>query len=331
MYGDPGNIRKILAELGDTWAIVGLWSNERRAAYGVADVLQRYGKRIVPVHPKAETVHGEKGYPSLDAIPFDVDVVDVFVNSDLAGTVADEAAAVGAKAVWFQLGVVDEGAYGRTRAAGLDMVMDRCPAIEIPRLGFRRPHGKPFGQTWLTAGGGDRFAAPVSTLTFQQADDEAGLKDWQYVHNVIVPPAAMSLDEVRERSGRNHLEVVYLGDVLVGCSTVRPPKDGGSTATVIAGSCPDTVGRGSGEELRARAEAGAGRGRDRDGRPGVQRGRAAVRRAARVRRDRAVCAAGRNGRVGRPAAGLSPAGPGHRVRSPRPVTAPGRGTPSPFP
>ncbi|MFJ1553190.1 CoA-binding protein [Streptomyces mirabilis] len=134
MYGDPATIRKILTELGDTWAIVGLSSNERRAAYGVADVLQRYGKRIVPVHPKAETVHGEKGYPSLDAIPFDVDVVDVFVNSDLAGPVADEAAA-GAKAVWFQLGVVDEGAYDRTRAAGLDMVMDRCPAIEIPRLG----------------------------------------------------------------------------------------------------------------------------------------------------------------------------------------------------
>ncbi|MER5668158.1 CoA-binding protein [Streptomyces mirabilis] len=135
MYGDPATIRKILTELGSTWAIVGLSSNERRAAYGVADVLQRYGKRIVPVHPKAETVHGEKGYPSLDAIPFDVDVVDVFVNSDLAGPVADEAAAVGAKAVWFQLGVVDEGAYSRTRAAGLDMVMDRCPAIEIPRLG----------------------------------------------------------------------------------------------------------------------------------------------------------------------------------------------------
>ncbi|MFG2475588.1 CoA-binding protein [Streptomyces fagopyri] len=135
MYGDQATIRKILNELGDTWAIVGLSSNEERAAYGVADVLRRHGKRIVPVHPKAETVHGEKGYPSLDAIPFDVDVVDVFVNSDLAGTVADEAVAIGAKAVWFQLGVVDEAAYDRTRAAGLDMVMDRCPAIEIPRLG----------------------------------------------------------------------------------------------------------------------------------------------------------------------------------------------------
>ncbi|MEV0095503.1 CoA-binding protein [Streptomyces sp. NPDC050738] len=135
MYADPGTIRKVLTETGDTWAIVGLSSNEARAAYRVAEVLQRYGKRIVPVHPKAETVHGEQGYSSLDSIPFPIDVVDVFVNSDLAGPVADEAVAIGAKAVWFQLGVVDEAAYDRTHAAGLDMIMDRCPAIEIPRLG----------------------------------------------------------------------------------------------------------------------------------------------------------------------------------------------------
>ncbi|MPY47780.1 CoA-binding protein [Streptomyces acidicola] len=134
MYGDSATIRKILTELGDTWAIVGLSSNQHRAAYRVAEVLQRFGKRVVPVHPKAETVHGETGYPSLDAIPFEVDVVDVFVNSELAGPVADEAAAIGAKAVWFQLGVVDEQAYERTRAAGLDMVMDRCPAIELNSL-----------------------------------------------------------------------------------------------------------------------------------------------------------------------------------------------------
>lgn len=135
MYGDPATIRKILTELGDTWAIVGLSSNESRAAYGVADVLQRYGKRVIPVHPNAETVHGEQGYASLADIPFEIDVVDVFVNSDLAGPVADEAVAKGAKAVWLQLGVIDEAAYERTRAAGLEMVMDRCPAIEIPRLG----------------------------------------------------------------------------------------------------------------------------------------------------------------------------------------------------
>jgi len=135
VYGDPATIRKILTELGDTWAVVGLSSNEGRAAYGVAAVLKRFGKRVVPVHPKAETVHGEQGYASLSDIPFEVDVVDVFVNSDLAGSVADEAVAIGAAGVWFQLGVIDEAAFGRTRAAGLDMVMDRCPAIEIPRLG----------------------------------------------------------------------------------------------------------------------------------------------------------------------------------------------------
>lgn len=134
VYGDPAEIRKILTELGDTWAVVGLSSNQARAAYRVAEVLQRYGKRIVPVHPKAETVHGEQGYASLSDIPFAVDVVDVFVNSDLAGPVADEAVAIGAEAVWFQLGVVDEAAYERTRGAGLAMVMDRCPAIELPRL-----------------------------------------------------------------------------------------------------------------------------------------------------------------------------------------------------
>lgn len=134
MYGDAETVRRILLDSGDTWAVVGLSQNPSRAAYGVAQVLQRFGKRIVPVHPKAETVHGEQGYASLADIPFPVDVVDVFVHSAWAGQVADEAVAVGAKAVWFQLDVIDEAAYERTRAAGVDMVMDRCPAIEIPTL-----------------------------------------------------------------------------------------------------------------------------------------------------------------------------------------------------
>ncbi|RKT17595.1 hypothetical protein BX285_1976 [Streptomyces sp. 1114.5] len=134
-YGDEATVREILTGTGDTWAVVGLSTNTSRAAYGVARVLQKYGKRIVPVHPKAETVLGEPGYRTLAEVPFPVDVVDVFVNSALAGEVADQAVAVGAKAVWFQLGVVDEAAYARTREAGLTMVMDRCPAIEIPRLG----------------------------------------------------------------------------------------------------------------------------------------------------------------------------------------------------
>ncbi|MEV4439519.1 CoA-binding protein [Streptomyces sp. NPDC049577] len=134
MYAEPGIIRKIIEGTGDTWAVVGLSNNQQRAAYGVAEVLRRHGKRVVPVHPAAQAVHGERGYASLTDIPFDVDVVDVFVRSELAGAVADEAVRIGAKAVWFQLGVIDEEAYERTRAAGLLMVMDRCPAIELPRL-----------------------------------------------------------------------------------------------------------------------------------------------------------------------------------------------------
>ncbi|WP_405013048.1 CoA-binding protein [Kitasatospora sp. NBC_01539] len=133
-YGDDATVRRILQETGDTWAVVGLSTNTARAAYGVARVLQQAGKRVVPVHPKAETVLGEQGYATLADIPFPVDVVDVFVNSGLAGEVADQAVAVGARAVWFQLDVVDEAAYARTTGAGLAMVMDRCPAIELPRL-----------------------------------------------------------------------------------------------------------------------------------------------------------------------------------------------------
>ena len=126
-------IRRVLEDT-TTWAVVGLSTNTARAAYGVARVLQEHGKRIVPVHPSAPTVHGEQGYASLADIPFDVDVVDVFVRSELAGDVADQAVEIGARAVWFQLGVIDESAAERVRGAGLDMVMDRCPAIELPRL-----------------------------------------------------------------------------------------------------------------------------------------------------------------------------------------------------
>lgn len=82
------------------------------------------------MHPKAESVHGETGYKSLAEIPESVDVVDCFVNSQLVGSVVDEAIAIGAKAVWLQLDVIDEAAIERAQAAGLLTVMDRCPAIE---------------------------------------------------------------------------------------------------------------------------------------------------------------------------------------------------------
>jgi len=113
-----------------TWAVVGLSNNEFRAAYSVAELLKETGHRIVPVHLKAEEVHGEKGYASLKEIPFPVDVVDLFVNSSLAGAVVDEAIEIGAKAVWLQLDVIDEAAVARAKGAGLLAVMNRCPAIE---------------------------------------------------------------------------------------------------------------------------------------------------------------------------------------------------------
>ncbi|OZC50945.1 CoA-binding protein [Rhodococcus sp. 15-649-1-2] len=117
----------------DTWAVVGLSGNPQRTAYEIASLLQRRGKRIVPIHPDAPTVLGEQGYATLAEVPFPIDVVDVFRRSEQAGRFADEAVAVGAKGVWFQLGVIDEAAFARTLAAGVPMVMDTCPAIEWRR------------------------------------------------------------------------------------------------------------------------------------------------------------------------------------------------------
>jgi len=113
-----------------TWAVVGLGNNPERAAYGVAKLLQDKGHKIVPVYPRAEEVHGESGYKTLSEIPFPIDVVDCFVNSKLVGKVVDEAIAIGAKAVWLQLDVIDQDAVNRAEAAGLLAIMDRCPAIE---------------------------------------------------------------------------------------------------------------------------------------------------------------------------------------------------------
>ncbi|MGZ4602463.1 MAG: CoA-binding protein [Kineosporiaceae bacterium] len=132
---DPEVVRRLLSTPG-RWAVVGLSSNRRRVAYGIGSYLQGLGMTIVPVHPRAETVHGEPGYPTLSAVPGPIDVVDCFIRSELVGPVVDEAIAVGAKAVWLQLGVVDEAAAARAKEAGLDVVMDTCPAIEAPRLGL---------------------------------------------------------------------------------------------------------------------------------------------------------------------------------------------------
>jgi predicted CoA-binding protein len=117
-----------------TWAVVGLSGDPSRTAYSIAALLQRHGKRIVPIHPAAPVVLGEQGYAALADVPFPVEVVDVFRRSEAAGQFADEAVAVGAKGVWFQLGVVDHDAFRRTTEAGVAMVMDTCPAMEWPRL-----------------------------------------------------------------------------------------------------------------------------------------------------------------------------------------------------
>lgn len=132
---DPDVIDRLLRSPG-RWAVVGLSQNTARAAYGVSAYLQRLGHEVVPVHPSAATVHGAPGYATLADVPGDVDVVDVFVNARLAGAVVDEAIARGARAVWLQLDVVDEAAAARARDAGLDVVMDACPAIEGPARGL---------------------------------------------------------------------------------------------------------------------------------------------------------------------------------------------------
>ena len=108
----------------ETWAVVGLSGDPGRTAYSIAGLLQRRGKRIVPIHPRfadeprGARCSGERGYATLADVPFAIDVVDVFRRSEAAGEFADQAVAVGAKAVWFQLGVVDADAFRRTTAAG---------------------------------------------------------------------------------------------------------------------------------------------------------------------------------------------------------------------
>ncbi|MCE0486453.1 CoA-binding protein [Ornithinimicrobium sediminis] len=135
---DPAVITRVLTTPG-TWAVVGLSGNTSRTAYGVSRFLQDQGHRLVPVHPRAETVHGETGYARLADIPDGpVEVVDFFVNSARVGRCVDEAVEqrerLGIRTLWLQLGVVDEEAAQRAQQAGLEVVMDTCPMIEWPRL-----------------------------------------------------------------------------------------------------------------------------------------------------------------------------------------------------
>ena len=134
-YRDPIAIQRALS--ARTWAVVGLTGHSYRTAYGVSDFMQDNGIRIVPVNPRAESVLGEPGYARLADIDFPIDVVDIFRRSDQAGQHVDEAIAIGARAVWLQLGVIDENAAQRAADAGLDVVMDTCPKIEWAAYGPR--------------------------------------------------------------------------------------------------------------------------------------------------------------------------------------------------
>jgi predicted CoA-binding protein len=121
-----------------TIAVVGASPRRERPSHRVMAYLQRRGYRAIPVNPNAagETINSERVYASLAEVPEPIDMVDVFRRSEAAGDAVDQAIAAGAKIVWMQLGVRDDAAAARAEAHGLKVVMNRCPAIEIPRLGM---------------------------------------------------------------------------------------------------------------------------------------------------------------------------------------------------
>lgn len=130
---DISTLRRILKN-NHTIAVVGLSANWWRPSYFAAKYMQEHGYRIVPVNPAYEEVLGEKCYPTLKDIPFKVDMVDCFRKSAEIPPLAEDAIAIGARTLWMQLGVVNEAAAASARAAGLDVVMDRCVKIEHARL-----------------------------------------------------------------------------------------------------------------------------------------------------------------------------------------------------
>jgi predicted CoA-binding protein len=132
-------IRSVL-ETRRTWAVVGCSPDPTRDSHRIARMLHSRGYRVIPVNPTCSSILDSTCYPTLADVPEPVDVVDIFRRSSEAGAHVDEAIEIGASAVWMQLGVVDSAAAERARAAGLDVVMDRCPAIELPRLGIAGPH-----------------------------------------------------------------------------------------------------------------------------------------------------------------------------------------------
>lgn len=131
---------KALLEGARTIALVGASDRPDRPSYRVMAMLQDHGYRVIPVNPQitGEHLHGEFVFRELNQIGEPIDIVDIFRRPIAAGEAVDEAIAVGAKAVWMQLGVINADAAARAEAAGLQVVMDRCPAIEIPRLGVAK-------------------------------------------------------------------------------------------------------------------------------------------------------------------------------------------------
>jgi len=119
-----------------TIAMVGASDRPNRPSHGVMRILQQHGYRVFPVNPQIAggIVHGEVVLRDISEIEVPIDIVDIFRRSEAAGEAVDQAIQVGAKAVWLQIGVIDEDAAARAEAAGLKVVMDRCPAIDLPRL-----------------------------------------------------------------------------------------------------------------------------------------------------------------------------------------------------
>jgi predicted CoA-binding protein len=138
-WSDPEVARQIL-ERFTVWAVVGCSPDPMRPSHGVSRTLLRHGYEIIPIYPRAATIHGVATMPDLATASAardagsPIEVVDIFRASHRAGAHVDEAIAIGAKAVWLQLGVWDEAAAERAAAAGLLVVMNRCPAIDIPAL-----------------------------------------------------------------------------------------------------------------------------------------------------------------------------------------------------
>lgn len=138
-WSDREVAREILTRFG-VWAVVGCSPDPMRASHGVSRTLMRHGFEMIPIYPRDTTVHGITTVPDLATAAAarsagrPIEVVDIFRASHRAGAHVDEAIAIGAKAVWLQLGVWDETAAGRAADAGLLVVMDRCPAIDIPAL-----------------------------------------------------------------------------------------------------------------------------------------------------------------------------------------------------